>query len=157
MKRDPGLSELSRDHLPALILAYRLRHGRSSNPQQPWPTEPLAQWHQALPFIRGELRRHFLAEERFLVPVRLEDRASSGRILAEHAEFWRQVERIEALAADQSTDATALPPLLQGLGELLEAHIRFEERTWFGQLQQALTVGELTLLGERIEAFLAEG
>ncbi|MGV3525046.1 MAG: hemerythrin domain-containing protein [Candidatus Sericytochromatia bacterium] len=154
MKRDPSLSELSREHLPALILAYRLRHGRSSNPQQPWPTDPLTQWQQVLPFIRGELARHFLAEERFLVPLQVADPASSARILDEHAAFWQHVDHIEARLREPHA-VSELPLMLKALGELLEAHIRFEERVWFEQIQQALPPEQRVKLGAQIAAFLA--
>jgi len=139
MQRNPALIPLSREHLPALILAYRLRHGRSSNPAHPWPSEPTAQRSAALTFIHGDLARHFAAEEAVLLPLKvyLSDPGPSDRVWAEHQAFWRQVQAIE------QADPEALPPLLQALGELLEAHVRFEERVWFEQLQSELTPVQL--------------
>ncbi|PKL77131.1 MAG: hemerythrin HHE cation-binding protein [Candidatus Melainabacteria bacterium HGW-Melainabacteria-1] len=153
MKRDPGLAELSREHLPALILAYRLRHGRSSNPAEPWPEDPLAQRSETLVMVHGELARHFAAEEQFLIPLQLADPMPAQRVLAEHAQFWQLVSQIEAVSSEA---AETLPPLLCALGELLEAHIRFEERVWFEQLQRELAPSVLADLGRQIEVFLAQ-
>lgn len=151
MKRDPALAELSREHLPALILAYRLRHGRSSNPAEPWPTDVSEQRAAALPFIQGELRRHFAAEEAILIPHKtsLSDPGPSEQVLAEHQSFWQQIARIETATPEE------LPALLQALGEFLEAHVRFEERVWFEQLQRELKPAVLAELGRQLEDFLA--
>lgn len=151
MKRDPSLAELSRGHLPALILAYRLRHGRSSNPAEFWPSNPVEQRQQLLGFVRAELEQHFAAEERFLIPLKtqLSDAGPSERVLAEHQQFWSLLSQIETSAPAD------LPPLLRQLGELLEAHIRYEERVWFEQLQTELAPELLVQLGPQIEAFLA--
>lgn len=151
MKRDASLAELSREHLPALTLAYRLRHGRSSNPAEFWPTDPAARRQQVLAFVRSELRRHFAAEEQVLIPLAAElaDAAPSARVLAEHRQFWERLAAIEAAAPE------ALPPLLIALGELLEAHIRFEERVWFEQLQRELAPERLAAIGQALEAFSA--
>ncbi|HEY9839078.1 MAG: hemerythrin domain-containing protein [Candidatus Sericytochromatia bacterium] len=150
MKRDPALAELSREHLPALMLAYCLRHGRSSNPQYPWPEQPEQQRERVLAFVRPELARHFEAEECFLLPLkdRLADPGPSERVRAEHVRFWQLLAQIEA------AHAAGLPLLLMALGELLEAHIRFEERVWFEQLQQELPPELLAELGQQLEAFL---
>jgi hypothetical protein len=151
MKRDPALAALSREHLPALILAYRLRHGRSSNPAEPWPAEPEAQRLAALAQIRGEIASHFAAEEQVLIPLRarLQDPGPSERVLAEHRAFWALVALVESAAPP------ALPPLLRELGELLEAHIRFEERVWFEQLQQELDPDVLAAAGAALAVFSA--
>lgn len=151
MKRDPALAELSREHLPALILAYRLRHGRSSNPAEPWPAEPAAQRAAALAQIHGEIASHFAAEEQVLIPLqaKLQDPGPSQRVLAEHRAFWALVARIEA------ADVEAISPLLRELGELLETHIRFEERVWFEQLQQELEPETLAAAGAALAAFTA--
>lgn len=152
MKRDPGLADLSREHLPALTLAYRLKHGRSSNPADPWPTEPGSQWQRARAFIETSLKRHFEAEEKLLIPLGLQlaDPRPSQRVLAEHRAFWEQV------AAIEQAEAATLPRRLQALGEGLEAHIRFEERVWFAQLQAGLSPEQLQTLGARIAAFEAD-
>lgn len=153
MQRNPALIALSREHLPALILAYRLRHGRSSNPAHPWPTEPSAQRSAALAFIHGDLARHFAAEEAVLLPLKehLSDPGPSERVWAEHQAFWQQVQAIEG------ADPEALPPLLQALGELLEAHVRFEERVWFEQLQSELPPSQLAVVMADLEVHLSSG
>jgi iron-sulfur cluster repair protein YtfE (RIC family) len=153
MKRDPALITLSREHLPALILAYRLRHGRSSNPAHPWPTDPVAQRSQALVFIHGDLARHFAAEEEVLFPLKgqLSDPGPSDRVWAEHQQFWQQVHQIEDALPE------ALPPLLKALGELLDAHVRFEERVWFEQLQRELPPEQLDSVMAKLEQHLPPG
>lgn len=153
MKRDPALITLSREHLPALILAYRLRHGRSSNPAHPWPTDPIEQRSQALVFIHGDLARHFAAEEAVLLPLKgqLQDPGPSERVWAEHQQFWQQVRQIEIAAPEN------LPSLLKKLGELLDAHVRFEERVWFEQLQNELPAEQLHTVMAELEKQLPPG
>lgn len=152
MKRSESLADLSREHLPALILAYRLRHGRSSNPSEPWPSDPHVQRQALLDFVATDLRRHFAAEEHFLLPLEstLQDPAPSARVRAEHQQFWDLLTQVEqAVPAD-------LSPLFQQLGVLLEAHIRFEERVWYEQLQAELPPEQLAQLGHQIALFLRE-
>lgn len=110
MRRHPALEPFSRDHHHALILARTLTEGRHD------ATDELERrW------IR-DLRPHFAAEERLLIPFLT--RAEADRLLAEHAAL------AEALASKVD---------LEQAGRLLQDHGRWEERSLFPAVEARLT------------------
>ena len=127
MKRSPALRQLSREHHTALSLALRIAKA----------TEPAAQERllATIPALfRGELEPHFQEEERSLLPqlAQAGETTLVARTLDEHAQM-------RALAAAIAAgDATALAPF----GELLQAHVRFEERELFVVAEQRLFAGD---------------
>lgn len=123
MKRSPALRQLSREHHTALSLALRIAKA----------TDPAAQ--QALlaaipALFRGELESHFQEEERCLLPrlAAAGEKALVARTQDEHAQMRTLA------AAIAAGEATALAPF----GELLQAHVRFEERELFVVAEQRL-------------------
>jgi hemerythrin-like domain-containing protein len=127
MKRSPALRQLSREHHTALSLALRIAKA----------TEPAAQERllATIPALfRGELEPHFQEEERSLLPqlAQAGETTLVARTLDEHAQM-------RALAAAIAAgDAAALAPF----GELLQAHVRFEERELFVVAEQRLFAGD---------------
>lgn len=118
MKRSASLIQLSREHHPALKLAKRAQRlaGGPAEAQAAFMTE-------AVQLFRREMEPHFVAEETDLLP-RLEAGGFVSlvrRTEAEHAE----IRRLIAHLADG--DAASL----KAFGDLLEAHVRFEERELF--------------------------
>ena len=61
------------------------------------------------------------------------------RVLDEHAEIRRRAERLAAGERDVEQ--------LHALGELLNGHVRHEERTLFPRIEAALDPAELAALG----------
>ena len=83
-----------------------------------------------LAFFVGDGERHFRAEEEVLLPLVPADAEPAGRRLTrDHAEIRR---RARALGEQPDRDAAA------ELGELLAAHVRFEERELFPLLEARL-------------------
>ena len=127
MKRSLALRQLSREHHTALSLALRIAKA----------TEPAAQ--TALlasvpPLFRGELDPHFQEEERSLLPqlAAAGKTALVARTLDEHAQMRSLATAIAA------GDTAALAPF----GELLQAHVRFEERELFAVAERLLFAGD---------------
>lgn len=111
MKRHPALEPFSRDHNDGLILARSLMVGEPDAPAQ-----TRTAW-------EGDLRDHFKEEERLLGP--LLSAASRDQLLLEH----RDIEaRIESLPIDAIA-----------LGVALDAHIRWEERVLFPEIETKAT------------------
>jgi mannose-6-phosphate isomerase-like protein (cupin superfamily) len=109
MKRHPALIPLSHDHHHALVCARRLRQGDADGFAE---------------FFAHDLSRHFRQEEELFFPLLAEvgaDPPELAQALVEHA-------RIRALAR-RPTPA---------LGELMEAHVRLEERVIFETIQRAV-------------------
>ncbi len=116
MKRSPALLKLSREHHTALVLALRI--ARAADP------DDLAELAGSVPVIfLEELEVHFQEEENGLLPKLAAAGASAlvARTLAEHSEMRHLVARIS------TGDLLALKPF----GDLLKAHVQFEERELF--------------------------
>lgn len=138
MKRDPALQPLSRDHHQALFAAQRLRRAEEAE----------SAGAQFIEFWHEHGRRHFAVEEEVLFPAWAE--APSGyaeemvlRALGDHHAVRTAARRIAAGRAELGE--------LRALGELLDAHVRFEEREMFPQIEQSLDAGDLAALAAEIE------
>jgi len=130
MKRLAELQDLSRQHHGALKMARISRRVADAGDaaaieRQAW---------QALDVFAAELEPHFQAEEQGLLRLL----AAAGqtelveRTLAEHA-------ALRALAGElQRPDAATL----RRFAELMEAHVRFEERELFEQAQKLMAAPE---------------
>ena len=130
MKRAPELAELSREHHQALALALALRRTTSEHLDR-----DAARY---VAFLADHDAGHFAVEEAVLVPVLPDDMAE--RLLREH---------------DELRDATAELADVAGVrraGELLAAHVRFEERVVFPHLEEQLAPAELAAMGRRLAA-----
>ena len=139
MKRSPELAPLSRDHHQALEAALRLRRATGE-------TLEAAVGH-FLEFWGRHGEQHFVIEERLVLPALPDDDAewaeATRRVRAEH----REIRAGAASLADASSVRAA-----RGVGELLAAHVRFEERTLFPLVEQRLSPGALADLGRALAA-----
>ena len=148
MKRHPSLVPLSRDHHHGLVMAKRLILGRSANPRADWPADRAQQAARLIEFFETELGPHFEVEESHVFPAAardLEEGASRTRALVAEHEAMRAI--VRDLVAEPSV---RLEERLIAFGELLEAHIRTEERILFEQMQAACDPAVLESLGARI-------
>jgi hemerythrin-like domain-containing protein len=137
MKRSAELAPLSRDHHKALEVALRLRRVTEET-----LTEAVEHF---LSFWGRHEERHFVVEERLLLPALSEDdpewAAATRRVRDEHAEIRS---RAAALPGAPSLD------LARALGELLGAHVRYEERQLFPMLEERLPRAALAALGRAL-------
>jgi len=147
-KRHPSLIPLSHDHHHGLVLAFRLREGLPRNRK---PSDsPQEQAEDAIRFFHDNLVAHFRAEEEALFPA-LRTRVPRAATLldtltAEHSEMRAQVERL----AQASPDASTLQTKLKAFGDLLERHIRREERELFPLYEANIPAAEATRIGVEI-------
>ena len=139
MKRSPELAALSRDHHQALEAALRLRRATDET------LEPAVG--HFLEFWSRQGEQHFAIEERLVLPALPDDDA-------EWAEATRRVreEHREIRAGAASLADAASVPAARAIGELLTAHVRFEERTLFPLVEQRLSQGALADLGRALAA-----
>lgn len=117
MRRAPFLVPLSREHHDSLKLAHHIKAQRPG-------TALTASLQQELERQRELLPHHFAEEEKLLLPLldssgHLHDSALADRLLAEHT------------ALRQALEEAQQPENLLRLAQMLEAHIRFEERELF--------------------------
>ena len=138
MMRSPELAPLSRDHHVALGAALTLRRVTEES-----LAEALAEYHE---FFAAAGDPHFVEEEDVLVPEL--PQAMARRVVAEHDEIR---ERTALLADRPDCDAA------RELGEMLTAHVRYEEREVFPFLEQSLSPERLAELGARLAPPAGEG
>jgi hemerythrin-like domain-containing protein len=139
VKRDPSLAPLSREHHQALFIAQKLR--RASEPE-PARGDFLRFWAE-----HG--RDHFRVEEEIVLPawaaVAEPDREMMARVAIEHAQ-------IRAAAQSLAQELPAAASDLNALGELLNDHVRFEERELFPLVEAALGEEGLARIAPAIAA-----
>ncbi len=133
--RHEALIPFSRDHYTGLKQAQQLRKAADANDvtRRKAVAEFIDAWDQ-------EIAEHFRDEERLLLHLmQEEDRA---RMLREHerlTQFARQLLHLRS-------NANPNPVLLKQIGEMLEKHIRWEERELFNCLQDQLDKEQLDAL-----------
>jgi hemerythrin-like domain-containing protein len=139
MKRVPALRHLSDDHHTGLVLARRCKQvGRPDS-----DSSPESIWTQVLEAFSSQLDPHFQIEEQHLLPAleAIGESSLANRIREDH----------RALRALHESKAPS-PTLLNRFGELLESHIRFEERQVFEPTQHRLPADALEEIAVACEA-----
>ena len=134
MKRNANLIPLSHDHHVALEHALRLRRATADSVE--------AVVARFVAFFAAEGEPHFAREEAVLLPV-LPAGAEHARerLLADHTEIRRRAAELR-----EHPDAAAAAEL----GQLLSAHVRFEERELFPLLEARLPSAVLADVGRRL-------
>lgn len=117
-RRDPSLIPLSHDHHHALVRVFEIRQALRGG-------EDLSdQLHRTREFYRDHLIPHFRAEEEVVVPAlrgaTTQAEAFLERLSTEHRS-------LHAMAAGLDDDTAGFA----AFADLLESHIRFEERELF--------------------------
>lgn len=129
----------------------RLRLGKAKAPRSTWPEDRGLQRDRAVQFFELELSPHFQAEERYLFPLaeaHLPPDTLVSTLREQHRELERLIDQLRTLPAGQ------VETTLLRFADLLEDHIRKEERLLFEAVQERIPVHELSACGEKIEAHL---
>jgi hemerythrin-like domain-containing protein len=138
VKRHPALIPLSHDHHHALVQARRLRKAAAASPpEQRRAARAFAE------FFAAETTAHFREEEELLFPlVAGSDRQTDdllAQLLLEHAELRALVLRLGREVESETLDEATM----RRLGDLLERHVRSEERELFPLIAQTATESDL--------------
>lgn len=125
IKRSKAFVQLSKDHHFGLLLVWRIRQDLTKGTNG----EEISRY--VIDFYKDDLAQHFREEEEYLfskLPVGdpLREQAEG-----EHRAIYNLIESIRLHHSDTA--------LLRQFGDLLEAHIRFEERTLFNHLQEHMS------------------
>jgi hypothetical protein len=146
MKRDEFIQALSRGHHRGLYVALRLRRAT--------PDSAAEARRVFLLFWQTEGSKHFRLEEEVLLPAYARHRPADDpavvRVLTEHVALRR---RAADLASSESLSSSAA----RELGELLEQHIRHEERVLFPAIESALPDAERRELARALQRADASG
>jgi hemerythrin-like domain-containing protein len=139
MKRDANLVPLSRQHFRALVLCMRIHRKRAARS---------VLQREMLDLYADDVRFHSLAEEKFLFPAARRIAAAAPvvcELLAEH----KKLRRAFAAARRRALKSAELVRF----ADLLEGHIRKEERQLFEQCQKQMSEKELGEIGKRIKKY----
>jgi hemerythrin-like domain-containing protein len=143
MKRHPALIPLSRDHHNGLVQAVRLRRAAADGDA----SARLAAARDFVEFFRNEERAHLRDEEEELFPLLLRYAPSQPTPLREarvqHVQLAGFARKLAIAVAAGIVDRETLA----AAGELLDAHIRLEERQLFPLIEELVPDDELGRLG----------
>ena len=126
LKRDKSLQPFSREHHHSLLLCWKIRAGFSKG-VDPARIKRYADW-----FFENHILPHFRDEEKYVFPILGPDDEHVKKAIGDHRKITR-------LFREQHD----LNKSLGQLEETLDAHIRFEERTLFNEIQQNATPEQL--------------
>ncbi len=136
VKRSPQLAPLSREHHEDLLFVWKMRQGLATNIESSRMIA-FTQW-----FWQQHLQHHFKKEET-AIPLVLG--ASHPLLLQMQSEH----NAIKTLI-DESIEHGDLKKL-ETLAQLLNDHIRFEERRLFGKVENAASPAQLERLSEQLK------
>lgn len=151
MKRHSSLIPLSREHHDALLLATRLQQGRTALLRL-WSHDLRWQAEYVTRFFDDHLARHFDLEERWLFPpasqyVTTEPDLLNG--LREEHDEMRQM--VAGLRDFRELEEKKLECTLAQFGQILEHHIRAEERKFFPLCEQYIPSATLSEIGDKLQ------
>ena len=140
LKRHPSLRLFSRDHYVGLVQAQHLIKAAKQDAvtRRKVVAESVDAWDR-------EIAGHFNDEERLLIDLMQED--DRQRLLQDHRELMNLARQLR----DQRQQVDPDPSILTKAGEMLEEHIRWEERELFSRLQTQLQDEQLIQLQRQTE------
>jgi iron-sulfur cluster repair protein YtfE (RIC family) len=150
--RHPSLIALSHDHHHGLALALRCRKQALGQIKPMGAAGLRLRADEFVEFFAKQLTPHFRAEEEILFPLMRVEVPESAQLidtlLRDHESF-RQ--RMPDLKSD-----TGLSKLIFDIADLLERHIRSEERELFPLFEERVEGARALAAGEQIKAVMAE-
>ncbi len=135
MKRNENLVMFSQEHHHGLVFCSRLQKADRADDQ--------TLKHYVHDFWDKYLDKHFLLEDQLLLPL-LSDTEIVARFLDEHRRIRQLIHRIGM--SSNNVQSSSLE-----LAELLNSHIRFEERIMFPWLEENIQPEEIDRIGESLE------
>ena len=151
--RHPSLVLLSHDHHHGLALALRCRKQALGQLKPIGAAGLRERAKEFVDFYRINLIAHFRAEEEILFPLTRaavpDSAALLDELLDQHAQLRQAVPQLEA--------GSGLAKLIFDLGDLLERHIRKEERELFPLFEAHIDAVKADAVGVELKKILGEG
>jgi len=149
--RHPSLIPLSQDHHHGLALALRCRKQALGQIKPMGAAGLRERAKEFLDFYTSNLEAHFRAEEEVLFPALHSAIPATGSVIEElireHVEIRQTLPRLDA--------GSGLAKLIFDLGDLLERHIRREERELFPLFEQHIQGSQAEMIGEELKKIVA--
>jgi hemerythrin-like domain-containing protein len=144
MRRSRELKPLSSEHHQALLVAFQLKQGLAGHAESAGAPKDLPGLGSlARRFGDHILKTHARAEEDLLCDV--VPAAELARLRAEHAELIRLLERA------RTASPADLRAHLGAFADLMERHVRWEERELFPYAEQHVDGATLARIGGELE------
>jgi hypothetical protein len=144
MKRSRELKPLSSEHHQALLVAFQLKKGLAGHAESAGaPRDLPGLLALARRFEEQVLRAHTRAEEELLGELITEP--DMARLRGEHAEMTRLLE------AARTARAGDLRAQLGAFADLVERHVRWEERELFPYAEDHVDEATLAVIGGELE------
>ena len=148
--RHPSLVLLSRDRHHGLALALRCRK-QALGQLKPMGAAGLAErTKEFLDFYRVNLLAHFRAEEELLFPLMRSTVSGCHGMIDELVKNHEQIRQ----SIPQLESGTGLAKLIFDLGDLLERHIRKEERELFPLFEAHVDAAKAETIGREMKDIL---
>jgi hemerythrin-like domain-containing protein len=144
-RRHDSLIPLSREHHYGLMVCLRIHRGLPKNKEN-------AEWlreraRKAIEFFQSDLTAHFKIEEEAVFPI-MDEFAESRDTVHALIEQHRNIEDL-VLQLRHGNELT-LPALLLQFADLLEKHIRMEERVLFPSYENLVSPDIAGQVGDKI-------
>jgi hemerythrin-like domain-containing protein len=152
-KRHPSLIPLSHDHHQGLALAFRLTREPPAPQKGAWSIDPQEQARETISFFHESLVPHFQAEEEVLFPGLLAYLGEHKKIVIDLLENHQQLRALIA-EMEAENDPAQLTGHLRAFADLLEHHIRREERELFPIYEKRVPPAEAEKLGKELDKIL---
>jgi len=136
IKRSKELAPLSREHHDGLMYVWKIREGIKNG------TSVDKLFNYTKWFWLQHIKPHFYQEEKILLPYLPPNHAFTVRLQREHENIREFI-----LNLDTEADKTTFLQLC----DLLNDHIRFEERQLFLYLEQTVSADDLKKIFEQLE------
>ena len=136
IKRSVQLQPLSREHHDGLLFVWKIRQGLNNNTSIDKLREYTG-W-----YWRHHIRPHFFQEEKILLPFIPASHSLRAQLKEEHDDIKELI-----LFIDKEPDRIDFIHL----SNLIDTHIRFEEREFFQYLEQHLSEKNLTDIFDQLE------
>jgi hemerythrin-like domain-containing protein len=133
IKRTKQLAPLSREHHDALVFLLRLKQGLKNGTASSLMSD-YVKW-----FWVNNLAHHFEQEESLLLPVLTHEDEMAVRLKNEH-------QTIRRLVSEKLNEAK-----IALFTELLNAHIRFEEREFFPYIEKKISMPQLNEIFKKLD------
>jgi hypothetical protein len=135
LKRINPFISYSKEHHFGLLLVWKVRQGIEKEIN----AERIANY--IIYFFETDLDQHFKDEEQLLFTLLAKDNVLRGRAEVEHNKIFNLVKSIKINKQDEN--------LLIEFADVLEKHIRFEERVLFNELQVLISQNKLLKIENR--------
>lgn len=135
IRRNEHIVKLSKDHHLTLLFCWKIRHGLK------FKIEPMRIKKYVQYFWKHHMQPHFQQEETILfAPIKDE---AVQRALREHTQIAEQIKNL-------NTGVNSVPEQLSSLADMVDNHVRYEERELFPHLEQVLTEDQLNNIGKQL-------